>query len=283
MTKLPELNWSLAAVAWGLGSLTMSVIASYVCALAWRALIIGSTPSTVSRKDAFVVFSISQFGKYLPGSLFQYIGRIAYANNIGLSAESATMSLIAEALLTVAVATLIGGIGIAFGFQIGNLSLDTGRLTWVVILGLIALTMVLLLARPRLMRSARKFLASIKLLNLIASLCYLIVGFGLVGLSLQAIAFGLLDPNTFKVSVWFCIWVFTVSWVSGFLSGAPAGFGVREFVMFSLFAPAVGEGHAMLLVLMSRILATLADFATGALCLVLNRLSRKDLTRILPR
>jgi hypothetical protein len=105
-------------------------------------------------------------------------------------------------------------------------------------------------------------LASASLLRLSSCLslsaAIYVVDFALYGLILDLLAlfvFGVSESHLFLFTG-----LFAIAWLSGFITpGAPAGLGVREFLLALLLRPFLGEAVAINLTLLVRFLHVLAD------------------------
>lgn len=61
-------------------------------------------------------------------------------------------------------------------------------------------------------------------------------------------------------------WGFALAWVLGFIiPGAPGGIGIREVILASLYAQELGQGMAVGLSVVLRVITSLGDLATFAL------------------
>ncbi len=70
--------------------------------------------------------------------------------------------------------------------------------------------------------------------------------------------------------------LFAFAWIAGYmLPGAPAGFGLREVTLIYLLSPSIGEGNAIALSLMLRIISTLSDFIALLIGFLLKKINLK--------
>jgi hypothetical protein len=230
------------------------------------------TPAPVSW---ITLFFKSQLGKYLPGSVWQYAGRVGLARNRGVPMQRALVSVAAEigysAVAAAAAASLILG--------------------WIAAAGIFAALAVLLalgLARRqrlgRLFERApsdeqgarfdrRSILAALRAAPA-AVVLYLVV-WGLYGLAFWTTGRALFAVPVSELARY--VGVFALAWLAGLVAFfAPGGIGVREAVIAALLTHRLGEANAIVLAATSRIVLSAIDLAAGAACFGVPVLRRKD-------
>ena len=272
----------LATAFWSLGAPLL--------ALAWRALLAG-LGARRSLRETFGIVGITQFAKYVPGNVAQYIGRVGMSLTRGIPARPLAVSLILETLLVIAaaIAMCVGAGALsevgrdllrAHGLQLGLIAL----LVIAAVAGLYALRRI---APWLLHRLAPKYAPVLDdtlvppravLARAFVMYCITYVGTG-IGLILLARFLLPSAPHDY----WLLIAVFALAWVVGFVTpGAPGGFGVREGLMLLMLAPVYTTAAASVLVIALRIATTLGDALTlGAAFFVLPKLPSSPTT--LPR
>lgn len=263
-TPRAALGIVVAALFWSCGVPLLS--------LAWRALLAGlNAPHPL--RELFGIVGITQFAKYIPGNVAQYIGRVGMSLARGIPARPLAITLILETLLVIAAAIVVC-VGAGTLSDLGRDALRTHGLQ----LGLIALLVVaagvglFVLRRiaPWLLRKfAPKYAPALdgrllppraSLLQAAIAYCliYVVAGIGLIFLA------RLLLPDAAH-DYWMLIAVFALAWVVGFVTpGAPGGFGVREGLMLLMLAPVYSTAAAGVLVIAFRIATTLGDVLTLA-------------------
>jgi hypothetical protein len=225
------------------------------------------------------LFFKSQLGKYLPGSVWQYAGRVALTKGRGVTVQRVLVSVIAELTLSAVAAGLVGllvlraetaaivcggivALGLAGVASRRRLSAAAHRLT------------SHLLARTRLDRES--FVAAIRAAPQVGGL-YLIV-WGAYGL-----AFWLTGRALFEVPVSQLlryVGVFALGWLVGLVAVfAPGGIGVREAVIVALLGGRLGEANAIVLAAASRIVLTAVDLVAGMASLYGPALLRRQSPR----
>lgn len=258
-TPSAALGIVLASIFWSLGTPLL--------ALAWRILLTGLGIRR-SRRELFGIAGITQFAKYLPGNVGQYIGRVGMSLARGIPARPLAISLILETLLVIAAAiTVCVGAGALSSVGRNALHAHGAQLGLIAVLiavagaGLYALRRI---APWLLRRLAPKYAPALDgtLLPPRTALArvfilYCINYFG-IGIGLILLAHFLLPsaPHDY----WLLIAVFALAWVVGFVTpGAPGGLGVREGLMLLMLAPVYTMTAAGVLVIALRIATTLGD------------------------
>ncbi|MBU6418047.1 MAG: hypothetical protein KJS83_12845, partial [Xanthomonadaceae bacterium] len=98
-TPRAALGILLAAILWSCGAPLL--------ALAWRGMLIGLGIRR-SRRELFAIIGITQFAKYIPGNVAQYIGRAGMSLARGIPARPLAVTIILETLLVIAAAVVMG-------------------------------------------------------------------------------------------------------------------------------------------------------------------------------
>ena len=246
--------------------------------LAWRALLAGLGVHK-STRELTAILGITQFAKYAPGNVAQYIGRVGLSLKRGIPAHPLAASMVVETLMVIAAAIVVGvGTGVLSGIGLDVVRQHGSQLAIIVALLLLAATGLAIFPRvvPKLLhRLAPKYAHALDgnllpnraaLVRAFVPCCctYLVVGIGLVLLVL------LLLPDA-PHDYWLLIAAFSLAWVVGFVTpGAPGGLGVREALLLLMLAPVYTTAAASVLVIALRIATTLGDvlaLATGALIL----------------
>lgn len=258
-TPRAALGIVLAAILWSCGAPLLT--------LAWHGMLAGLGIQK-ARRELFGIVGITQFAKYVPGNVAQYIGRVGMSLHRGIPARPLAVTLILETLLVVAAAVVMG-VGTGALSEVGLQAVRRHGAQLAVIAALVALAIIGLfvfrrIAPALLRRFAPRYAPALDgtLLPPQASLarafvlyCGMYVAMG-IGLILLA-HFLLPDaPHDY----WLLIAVFALAWVVGFVTpGAPGGLGVREGLMLLMLAPVYTAASASVLVIALRIATTLGD------------------------
>ena len=263
---MPPIAWSLATAGIAVVSVVLALGAIVLSGLAWWVLLSDQRAGAPIWR-VIPLFLVSQFGKYLPGNVGQFVGRVVLARDAGIPPPLTLATMVTEVLWNVGTALGVSALAMYLfvGTRVASLP------PWMDVTGLCA-CFVALLAAPwvgtTLLRRvfpgvvAKVFsgselrppgwLAALKVSALYVA-CYACLG---SALDLQA-RFMFSAPSASLVEV---SGFFALAWLAGYLlPGAPAGIGVRESVMLVLLAPLYGESTAIALGITLRLASTLAD------------------------
>jgi uncharacterized membrane protein YbhN (UPF0104 family) len=254
------------------GAVVASVAAVTAYGLVWLYLL--RRLGTHAPLSWITLFFKSQLAKYLPGSVWQYAGRVGLAHNRGVPFQPALLSVVAEigysAVAAAAAASLIlGWVAVAAVFLglAGLLALGyaAGRRIAALIGG----------ARSegdgRLDR--RSVLATLRAAPA-AVFLYLVV-WGLYGLAFWTTGRALFAVPASDIPRY--IGVFALAWLAGLVAFfAPGGIGVREAVIAALLAGPLGQADAIVLAATSRIVLSTVDLVAGAASFGLPARWRRD-------
>ena len=264
----------LATILW--------LIGAPLLALAWRGMLTGLGVRR-SRRELFAIVGVTQFAKYLPGNVAQYIGRVGMSLARGIPARPLAVTLILETLLLIAAAVVMGvATGVLSEVGLKAVRLHGAQLVLIgalVVLAIAGLFLFRRIAPTLLRRFAPKYAPALDGTLLPPQTClarafvlyccmYVVMGIGLILLS------HFLLPDA-PPDYWLLIAVFALAWVVGFVTpGAPGGLGVREGLMLLMLAPVFSAASASVLVIALRIATTLGDvliLAAGMVTLPRNQ------------
>jgi hypothetical protein len=259
-----DLTWTRSlAVA---GSVLVYAALTLIDGAAW-VMLLRATGESLSLGNGLAVFSIAQFGKYVPGNVAQHLGRVYLAGTCGASTRRVVFTLGVE----IATAILVG-IGLAVATAVaapalGGAPFAPAELRWRFLalggVGVVALLGILRLAirfRPwplsKLLGPEPIKAPSVRVL--IPYVASHVASFLLMSLATDLIArqvFGaparpfLLLPG-----------VIAVAWLGGYLvPGAPAGLGVREAILLVGLGRIYGPPFAAAVTVATRLVSALAD------------------------
>ncbi|KJV31636.1 lysylphosphatidylglycerol synthase domain-containing protein [Luteibacter yeojuensis] len=272
-SAMPHIAWDARAFVAAAATVGLALASIYLGATAWWLLVIDQGIRRPWRR-LVSLFTISQFGKYLPGNVGQFVGRVVMARGVDIPVPATLATLVTETLWNV-------GTGLGVSALAAYAFLD-GRAPWWP-RGLdgawLCALFVALLAIPWLGIAGTRHLPP-RLLNRFPAAAHLrpptfgvaarvsllfLANYGCMGgaLCMQAAAFFGAPAIPWLEAAGFC----AIAWLAGYLlPGAPAGLGVREGVLLALLAPTTGESTAIALGITLRLGATIADimaFAAG--------------------
>jgi uncharacterized membrane protein YbhN (UPF0104 family) len=201
--------------------------------VSWRWILSG-LGNRLPLKASARIWSASEFARYLPGGIWQVVGRIWLCRPYGVGAAACSASQILELAVFLLANILVGGgCLIWFGWK-----LDPAIRHWLVIL-ICVLPALLVLLHPRIFYALTDFVLELFSRPPIARK---LGGWDLVGLTIwnvigllwQSLAVWLIvaGPLGLKLAWWWMVaGAYCLAWCAGFLSFfSPAGIGVREFI-----------------------------------------------------
>lgn len=204
-------------------------------------------------RDSFFVYNVTQLAKYVPGSVWHFVGRIALLRNRGASGAAIRDSLVAEQAWIVGSAALVATTAILIS-RPADLWLLISDNVWIsgtslLIGGGVLVSSFAVLAfkyGAELLAGFRRFLPS-KAISAVLLLTWLLLG---IAFFITVTSF-VETPPPFM----FIIGVFCLAWVLGFLVPfAPAGLGIREAVLAAGLMPFLSIEIAVMLAAVNRII-----------------------------
>ncbi len=240
-------------------------------ALSWRALLTGlgaPLPLAVAGR----VFLLAQLGKYLPGSLWPVLAQAELGHDHGV--PRARSAVAAAAVLMVSLVT--GGV-----IAVGCLALSaTGAVRTYWYVGLVPALGLVVLSPPVLsrvlalaFRLVRRPAAETGIAGgaLLLSAAWSVVQWLCFGVQAWLLARGLGGGHDRLLLL--ATGAFAVAWVVGFLIVfVPAGAGAREAALVLVLGPSIGNGNALALALVSRVLLIAGDLLTVGVAVVSARI-----------
>jgi len=224
--------------------LLLNIASTLLGIWAWKLMLGRYAKESVSFLEAFWYFSRTEIAKYLPGNIFHYVGRQAFAARLGLSQKEMAM-VSALFTLSLAAATLLAAtiLAAASGLFAG----------W--LLGL------LLIATALALGAGIFFYPSFSITQKLAILAILTLSIALQGAMLDLVL-ARFFPITPSLAAAFAS-IYVLSWLVGFVTpGASGGLGVREGAFIALadrLGLAIESATAAFGVLFVRIVNILTD------------------------
>ncbi len=234
-----------------LAAVLLSTIGVGASMLVWRALL-ADLGSPLPLKASTRVYSFSQLGKYVPGSVWPVLAQMELGRAYGVPRARAATAFLLNVLVGVTTAVACGGL-LAFSMP------GWGRLTAL-------LPLVLVLLHPRLLRPLTALAARVMrrpgavepptLRGVLISAAWTTGLWFSFGSASAVIAGGLGNP----VPLPRMIGAVALAWAAGLVVVfVPAGAGVRESVLVLTLAGEMGTASAVTVALLSRLAMTGAD------------------------
>lgn len=200
------------------------------------------------------LYNLSQLGKYLPGSIWQFVGRAAAYRARGAGYGPIRDALLVESLWIVAGAALVGVL--LTGPRVTDIVLDslTPALAWWLGIGILAvmLGMVVLVVWKRQVAShyMRLALPSGRVILTQAGI------WAMLGVAFWMLA----RACDLDISLIFATGLFAAGYAVGFMVPfAPAGLGVRDGILTLGLLPYLPAGEALVVTILARVVYLLVD------------------------
>lgn len=275
-------HWSaLADVAtganpgYGLAAFGLAIAAQIAAMLGFSVLLEAETEASISKTDTARAFYLTQLGKYIPGSIWPVVAMAGAVTRLGLRRAAGVRALVLSLAVSTASGLVLGGSLVLFAVL-------RPALWWLPTIGLLALVWVV--ARPDtaldLFRPVlRTFLpARLSRSGLRRALLWSLVTWLMLGLQCWLLVVALGGPT------WDSLIPATGGFALAYAIGvvilvAPSGLGIREGVLAVVLVATLGgsfdHDRAVVLVLASRVLLVLVDFAVaGAIIPIAYRARR---------
>lgn len=251
------------------GAVALAAVGIAATAVLWRLVLRWVGSRDMAMRDAAAVFLVGQLGKYVPGSVWSVAAQAQLGRRHGVPARSSAVASATFLLLHTASGLLLGGLLVA-----GGVLGTTGPRAWwlwaAVAVGAGSLA-------PPLVRRAADRLAgpgtrtAFGPVELAVTLLMMSAVWACYGGSMALLA-TVGGPGP---SVAGAVAAFALAHAVGVLVVvAPAGVGVREGVLVTLLAPALGVPGAAAVALLSRVAHAVADFTVAGVAGVWARHSR---------
>lgn len=232
LTRFDTTAWSLI----GLLALVYGS-ANVLLAQAWWHLL-GFFDMEVERKWAVRAYGLSQLAKYVPGNIFHLAGRQALGMAVGLPAGPLAKSTLWELGLIVAAGALFGCLATPLVWSKLPVYASAGAFG--------AILMGFFIALRRLLSP-----------SVSAALLWQIIFLAISGAVFVGVL--VLVTPTFSAFSALC-GAYVIAWLAGLVTpGAPAGVGVREFVLLFLLGERIPATDLLLAVVLVRIVTVVGD------------------------
>lgn len=200
------------------------------------------------------LYNLSQLGKYLPGSIWQFVGRAAAYRNLGAAFPQIRDSLLTESLWILAAAALVGALLTGPGIvEVVTQTLSPALAWWLVGLAAAGLLVVAALAVYR-------WSALLAYLKLLVPPVNAVLVQALIWSLLGAAFWCLLVASGIHAGIWFSIGLFAAAYAVGFMVPfAPAGLGVRDGILVLGLLPFTTTAEAVAIALLARVVYLVVD------------------------
>lgn len=259
------------------------VVAAFGFALAGQvAAMLGFAPlleaeaeDPIPKVETARAFYLTQLGKYIPGSIWAVVAMAGEMGRFGLRKLAGVRALV----LSLAIST---GLGLVLGGSLVLFAVLRPALWWIPVLGIASI--VLAVARPELaLNLCRPLLggilpAHLSRQTLRRALLWPLVTWLMFGLQCWLLVVALGGPGLDSLAP--AVGAFALAYAVGVIVViAPSGLGVRETVLAVVLAATLGgafdHDRAVVLVLASRALLAIVDFALAAAIIPIAHRARR--------
>jgi len=212
----------------------------------------------------FCIYNLTQLAKYVPGSVWQFVSRIAILRGRGWSVSSIRDSILAEHAWVLATALVVGSLFVALSdsaWLMREFGTAVPSFVWVLsgLAGLAVLVGARSSAGRRLLAWAWSLRPGGRAIGVLFA-AWVFLG--------TAFWFTLVPFSAGPVPWAYFVGVYCLAYLVGFLVPfAPAGLGAREAVLVAGAGPLVGVELAIFLAAVNRILYVLMELGLAAPCL----------------
>ena len=224
----------------------------FLLAEAWGRWVAAFSGREVPRVAIYRVYGRTQIAKYLPGNVLHLVGRHVASRGWGIGHADLVRAAAAETVTLVLCAGALGGALVLRADRFQDLPLLRFAAVWSVAIALAAVLWFRRGSDPHAAAPVRPLWPAAAVAGL-AALGFFSFGGILLALLVRAAGAGSF-PFPLALSVW------AIAWMAGFVvPGAPAGLGVREWVLLSLSGSLVEAEPLLLAILALRVLTVAGD------------------------
>jgi hypothetical protein len=232
----------------------------FLLSLAWHRLLVWLGETDVCLRESHIVYARTQIAKYIPGNVFQYVGRQVLGKQGGILNASLALATTYEIISLLFASSAVAVVSVVF-FTVRH----DGDLTWKiagVLLAAFSLQLTIGKVLPFFSKSCKldaqaKIIDVIRGLgpiNLLHTAFFLALGCVFLGITL---AFSDIEDIRTSAAV---VTTLAVSWIAGYIvPGAPAGLGIREAVIVASLSKFIGEPNSLSVALIYRVITLLGD------------------------
>jgi len=229
----------------------------------------------ISMKDSYCIYNRTQLAKYIPGSIWQFVGRMVILRERGASPAAIRDSLLAEHAWIVGSAALLGVVLVLFSrpdlveYWVNKVGITKAVYAAILIVAfLFSLLILFMLMWNKFAYWLLRLLPSVRAL-IVLSMTWVFMG----------IAFWvILGPFwVTPVPFLYAVGIYCIAWVVGFLVPfAPAGLGVREGILVFAMSPFLPVETAILLSAINRVLCFFSELILVIPCVANRRAFRLE-------
>ena len=252
-----DVDWSMFASGKPLGIIAGCVLVQtaiiFFMSTPWVQFVRILSGKKIAMKDALPVYTKCNLMKYVPGNVFQYVGRNQLAADLHISHVDVACATVLEILCSL-VAPLVWILLLMGKDMVGLIRTYEKNFLLVLGIGVAVLVLAFFLLRWKFREPLNR-----KILLRVVGVFLLYVLQYLFSATMYAVpAFLMFDVPQAQMGLFLGTYLF--SWVIGFITpGAPGGIGVREAVMVLTCSTFLDTNTIMLYAVTMRIISTFGD------------------------
>lgn len=243
----------------------------------WRSMVYLITGQKIAFQEVAEVSTRANVMKYIPGNIFQYIGRNSLAVNKGLKHSDVALSTLMDVIINLGSVFLLT---LIFSVQTLSLWIRQYMQAWhigVIIGGAFAVIGALIWLRKMFYSKFQEVWDRIFCKNGIIIICMNVVvyaGLCILTTAVYMVVLMVLERSLYTIDVCFMMaGAILVSWILGFITpGAPGGIGVREAVLIVLLEGIISEDAIILGVVVNRVVSILGDLLAMVIMIFFNKI-----------
>lgn len=256
---------------------SVSVISTSV---PWRNVVYLLTESKIPIDDVATVSTKANVLKYIPGNIFQYIGRNQLALERGLKHSDVALSTIADVIINLSAVffiTVVFSFNTVLAWLKTHMQFSSLHIILIVLGGVISvLIFVVLLKKCDLLQKFKRFFTKrgIKVITSNFSIYFIL---SIYTTCIYMIVLFSVSEEVFQVEYILPVaGAVLFSWLVGFVTpGAPGGIGIRETVLIILIGGIFSESEIILGVVMNRVISILGDFLALLIMQIYHKVKAK--------
>jgi glycosyltransferase 2 family protein len=231
---------------------------------AWRC-VLADLGSRLPVTGAFRVFLVGALGKYLPGSVWFLFAQTQMAARQHVPRQRAASASIVTVVLTIATAALASLVVVPFAGGLPGWFRWTPLLLPVILAALYPPLLNRVMGRVFELIRRPPLEHELSALGIARAVAWSLLSWVAVGGQVAVLAVTVGAPLELRTVV-LCLGGYALAWGLGFAAVvAPAGAGAREATLALALSPVLSPGPALVVVLVSRVLLTVADLSLAGL------------------
>jgi glycosyltransferase 2 family protein len=275
--ELPPVAWNGTTVATLAGLVVVYLVLFGSGGLAWH-LWLDAIGERSRPGMAIILFSLSQFAKYVPGSIAQHIARVAIGKRYGFSVQGIIVTLGLETAWALLAGIAVTALSLAFSqpaMLAGDGVPSPVRIGVVAVIALLIPSAAIWLIGVRRPAFLDRWFGSTRIAHprlRTLAVCFTLycLNFAISGWILNMLAREVFGAAEDQLLV--AIGMFSIAWIVAFVTMvSPGGIGVREAVLLAGLTPAYGAGTALGVAVLYRVVTSLGDLIAFVFGLIAER------------